>query len=144
MECLALTLTFRTKASTLRHSDLCPLRYRLSGARMRTHFLGRLKSSPHGDRKGSPLLYTVGTLGMRRSRGVTTLRSPWSGAVAMPSFLTSYGLLSRPAEFREISCTKLLYALNRQPAGSYHPLWLHRKETVGNGKGRDAASNQYI
>ncbi len=73
MECLALALTFRTKASTLTHSDLCPLRYRLSGARMRTHFLGRLKSSPHGDRKGSPLLYTVGTLGMRRSRGVTTL-----------------------------------------------------------------------
>src|SRR2546428_1244124 len=38
MECLALALTFRTKASTLRHSDLRPLRYRLSAARMRTYF----------------------------------------------------------------------------------------------------------
>src|SRR2546425_137342 len=34
---------------------------------------GRLKSPPHDDRKGSPLLYTAGTTGMRRSIVVTTL-----------------------------------------------------------------------
>src|SRR6266571_6397439 len=39
---------------------------------------GRLKTPPHDDRKGSPLLYTAGTTSMRRSIVVTPL------AVVMP------------------------------------------------------------
>ncbi len=56
----------------------------------------RLKSPPHDDHKGSPLLYTAGTTSMRRSIVVTTLAVVMPRGARQPSFLTSCGLVSRP------------------------------------------------